>query len=218
VRQRAPLQPRRAAGARGCLSRPTVFGYDSHAGKACGRAGLGREPEVSQRSATAPGWRAPVRLASAGLTAVLVATSFAAVAQDQRAAIVKDVIFARKTLMNFMCDKMTDIETMIATGRIDMRSARRNADAIAAMFLALPHLFPPGSNQWNPNATPNPETDTYASPEVWTGFANFYRLSAASAQSAHDMSRAANVDEFKSRARELRIICDECHALYSENQ
>jgi cytochrome c556 len=162
--------------------------------------------------------RAAVRLARAGIVAIALATSLAAIAQDQRAAIPKDVILARKALMNFMCDKMMDIERMIATGHIDIAGARGNADAISAMFMALPHLFPPGSNQWNPNAVPDPETDTYASPEVWTRFADFYRLSAASAQSAHDMSRATNVEEFKSRARELRIICDECHALYSENQ
>jgi cytochrome c556 len=162
--------------------------------------------------------RAAVRLARAGIAVAVLATSFAAIAQDQRAAIPKDVILARKALMNFMCDKMMDIERMIATGHIDIAGARGNADAISAMFMALPHLFPPGSNQWNPSAVPDPEADTYASPEVWTRFADFYRLSAASAQIAHDMSRAANVEDFKSRARELRIICDECHALYSENQ
>ena len=154
----------------------------------------------------------------AGLAAALPATGSVAVAQDQRAATTKDVIFARKTLMNFMCDKMADIERMIAMGHIDLEGARGNADAISVMFMAFPHLFPPGSNQWNPAAVPDPETDTYASPEVWTGFSNFYRLAAESARTAHDMSRAANFDEFKSRTRELRIICDTCHALYSENQ
>jgi cytochrome c556 len=162
--------------------------------------------------------RLAVAVVCAGLAAALPATGSVAIAQDQRAATVKDVIFARKTLMNFMCDKMADIERMIAMGHIDLEGARGNADAISVMFMAFPHLFPPGSNQWNPAAVPDPETDTYASPEVWTGFSNFYRLAAESARTAHDMSRAANLDEFKSRARELRIICDSCHALYSENQ
>jgi hypothetical protein len=43
-------------------------------------------------------------------------------------------------------------------------------------------------------------------------------MAVAAAQRAHDMSRAGTVDDFKNRARELRIICDTCHALYSENQ
>jgi cytochrome c556 len=107
---------------------------------------------------------------------------------------------------------------MIAMGHIDIDGARGNADAISVMLMAFPHLFPPGSNQWNPsNTDPDPVTDTYASPEIWTKFPDFYRLAAAAAQSAHDMSRAADVDAFKSRARELRITCDTCHALYSEN-
>jgi cytochrome c556 len=113
---------------------------------------------------------------------------------------------------------LMDIEQMIATGRIDVPGARGNADAISVMFMAFPHLFPPGSNQWKPDAVPDPVTGSYASPEVWTRFSDFYRLAAESAQIAHDMSRAADVDAIKSRARELRIICDTCHALYSENQ
>jgi len=152
------------------------------------------------------------------LAAAILATGSSAVAQDQSVATAKDVIFARKTLMNFMCDKMADIERMIAMGHIDLDRARGNADAISVMFMAFPHLFPPGSNQWNPAAVPDPETDTYASPELWAQFADFYRLAAAAAQSAHAMSRADKIDDFKTHARELRIICDTCHALYSENQ
>jgi cytochrome c556 len=162
--------------------------------------------------------RAAAAIARAGLVAAVLAASLAAVAQDQRAATIPDVIFARKTLMNFMCDKLADIERRIALGHIDLDGERGTADAISVMFMAFPHLFPPGSNQWNPAADPDPAADTYASPELWTRFSDFYRLARAAAQSAHDMSRADKIDEFKTRARELRIICDTCHALYSENQ
>jgi cytochrome c556 len=157
-------------------------------------------------------------IARAGLAAAFLATSCAASAQDQGAATVRDVVLARKTLMNFMCDKMAAIERMIALGRIDLEAVRGDADAISVMFMAFPHLFPPGSNQWKPDADPDPETDTYASPELWTRYPDFYRLAAAAAQSAHGMSRADKVDDFKTHARELRIICDTCHSLYSENQ
>jgi cytochrome c556 len=173
------------------------------------RAALRRIPHLRGRLAAA--------IVCAGLAAALLATASVAIAQDQPAATTKDVIFARKTLMNFMCDKMADIERMIAMGHIDLDRARGKADAISVMFMAFPHLFPPGSNQWNPAAVPDPETDTYASPDVWTRFADFYRLAAAAAQSAHAMSRADKIDDFKTHARELRIICDSCHAVYSEN-
>jgi cytochrome c556 len=162
----------------------------------------------------------PAAIARAGLAAAFLATfviGFVATAQDQPAA-AKDVIFARKTLMDSICEKMTAIETMISQRRIDFEYARREADAMSAMLLAFPHLFPPSSNQWNPNVDPDPETDTYASPELWTGFSDFYQRSAAAANSAHDLSRADKIDDVKTRARELRIICDTCHALHSELQ
>ena len=63
------------------------------------------------------------------------------------------MIFAGKTLMNFMCDKMAEMERMIAMQRIDLEGARGNADAISVMLMVFPHLFPPDSNQWSP-ATP----------------------------------------------------------------
>ncbi len=86
------------------------------------------------------------------------------------------------------------------------------------MLLAFPHLFPSDSNQWDPAVDPDPVTGTFASPELWRRYPDFYRLATAAAESAHDMSRAATIEDFKSHARELRITCDTCHALYSENQ
>lgn len=175
-----------------------------------------------ERRSSGPRARVAVAIARAGLAAAFLATSLAtgsvATAQDQRAATAKDVIFARKTLMNSICEKMASIEAMISLGQIDLDAAREHADAISVMFMAFPHLFPPSSNQWNPNADPDPGTDTYASPELWTRFPDFYRRAAAASQAAHDMSRADKIDDLKTRARELRIICDTCHALYSETQ
>jgi cytochrome c556 len=155
--------------------------------------------------------------ACAGLVAGFLATGLV-MAQDRGAATVKDVIFARKTLMNSICEKMSRIERMISMGQVDLDGANVDAEAISVMLMAFPHLFPPSSNQWNPDADPDPATDTYASPELWTGFADFYQMAAAASSTAHAMGRADKIDDFKDRARELRIECDTCHALYSENQ
>jgi cytochrome c556 len=175
-----------------------------------------------ERNASRPLARMAVVIACLGLAAAslatILATSLAATAQDQPAATAKDVIFARKTLMNYMCEKMAGIERVIALGKIDLDAARAQADAVSVMLMAFPHLFPSSSNQWSPNADPDPVADTYASPQVWTRYADFYRQAAAAAQAAHEMSRADKIDDFKTHARELRIICDTCHALYSENQ
>ena len=88
----------------------------------------------------------------------------------------------------------------------------------SVMLMAFPHLFPPSSNQWKPNADLDPGTDTFASPDVWSKFPDFYQRAAGASKTAYDMSRADKIDDFKTHARELRIICDTCHALYSENQ
>ncbi len=135
-------------------------------------------------------------------------------AQDQSAATAKDVIFARKTLMNSVNDLMDRITQMTAQRRFDLHEARRHAADISAMFVAFPHLFPPSSNQWKENADLDPVTDTIASPEIWTDYPDFYRRSAAAANTAHEMSRADNEDEVKRLNRALGVACDTCHALY----
>ena len=163
--------------------------------------------------------RMAVVIVCAGIAASLLATSFVALAQDQSAATVKDVIFARKTMMSTISDNMDQIETMIASGKkIDLDDAHEHADTISVMFMAFPHLFPPTSNQWKPNADLDPATDTFASPDAWTKFPDFYKRAAAASKTAYDMSRADKEDALKARAKELRVACDGCHAAYLKTQ
>ncbi len=162
--------------------------------------------------------RAALAIACAGLTAGFLAVNLAAHAQDQSAATDKDVIFARKALKDAICDKMAAIERMIAVGRVDLDDVHAQADAISVMLMAFPHLFPPSSNQWKPDTDQDPESATLASPELWTQFPDFYRQATAASRTAFDLSRAGTIDDVKSRARELRIDCDTCHALYLEDQ
>jgi cytochrome c556 len=162
--------------------------------------------------------RAALAIACAGLAAGFLAINLAASAQDQSAAPAKDVIFARKALKDVICDKMANIERMISLGRIDLGDVHAQADAISVMLMAFPHLFPPSSNQWKPDTDQDPETATLASPELWTRFPDFYRQATAASKTAFGLSRADTADEVKTRARELRIACDTCHALYLEDQ
>lgn len=162
--------------------------------------------------------RAALAIACAGVIAGFLAINLTASAQDQSAASDKDVIFARKALKDAICDKMAGIERMIALRRIDLEDVHAQADAISVMLMAFPHLFPPSSNQWKPDADQDPESATLASPELWTQFPDFYRQAAAASKTAFDLSRAPTIDDVKTRARELRIECDTCHALYLEDQ
>jgi cytochrome c556 len=153
-------------------------------------------------------------VACLALAGGLLATSFMAMAQDQSAATPKDVIFARKTLMSTLSDNFDQIEAMISTGKLDIPDAHEHADTISVMLMAYPHLFPPSSNQWKPNADLDPGTDTFASPDVWSKFPDFYKRAAAASKTAYDMSRADKADDLKTRAKELRVMCNACHELY----
>ena len=160
-----------------------------------------------------------VAIACAGLAGALLATSLIAMAQDQSAATAKDAIFARKTMMSSLSDNMDQIETMISTGKIDLADAHEHADTISVMLMAFPHLFPPGSNQWKAtNPDPDPVTDTFASPDVWSKFADFYKRANDASKTAFDISHADKADELKAATQKLRVACNACHAAYLKTQ
>jgi cytochrome c556 len=138
-------------------------------------------------------------------------------AQDQ-GAVTKDVILARKTMMDSLSDKMDQIEAMIQTNKIKLDAAHDLADTISIMLMAFPHLFPPSSNQWKPDGNGDPGTDTFASPDVWTKFADFYQRANAASKAAFDMSRADKDDALKSLTGELRKDCNSCHEAYLKTQ
>jgi cytochrome c556 len=166
-----------------------------------------------------PRRRMPVAIACAGLAVVLLATSLIAMAQDQSAATVKDVISARKTMMDSISDNMDQIEGMISTGKIDLADAHEHADTMSVMLMAFPHLFPPGSNLWKPNnPDPDPVTDTFASPDAWSKFSDFYQRAAAASKTAFDITHADKVDDLKTRTAQLRVACNGCHAVYLKTQ
>lgn len=135
--------------------------------------------------------------------------------QDQSAATAKDAIVARKTAMDTLSDRMDAIEAMIASGKkIDLDAAHMDADTISVFLMAFPHLFPPSTNEWKPNVEKDPATDTFASPDVWSKFADFYRQATAASKAAYDASRAGDDAELKAAIGRLRTECNACHAAY----
>ena len=80
--------------------------------------------------------------------------------------------------------------------------------------MALPHLFPPGTNQWKPNVERDAGRDTYAAPELWTNYADFYGRAGKASKVAYNASRAKQQSEFKTLIAELRSACNSCHAAY----
>jgi cytochrome c556 len=149
------------------------------------------------------------------LAACVIGSPSLALGQDQSAATPQDAIVARKTAMNTLSDRMDTIEAAIASGKkLDLEDGHANADVISVLLMAFPHLFPASTNQWKPNVDRDPATDTYASPDVWTKFADFYKQAAAASKAAFDASRADDEAAFKAAIAQLRTGCNACHTAY----
>ena len=149
--------------------------------------------------------------AVAALTAVAMPTGPAR-AQELPAA--KDTIFARKILMGAIDMNMDEIETMLAPeGKLALSDAQEHAETISTMLMAFPHLFPPATNQWKPGTNRDPATDTFASPDLWSNFADFYQRATEASKFAWSASRAKRADEFRPLIGQLRQRCNACHAL-----
>jgi cytochrome c556 len=161
---------------------------------------------------------APAGLFGAALVA-LAASVYVSAARGQDAAPAADTIIARKTVMNALGDRMDNIEAMIASGKaINLDEAHDAADAISVFLMAFPHLFPPATNQWKPGADKDPATDTFASPELWTKFADFYGQATEASKAAYDASRAENEAALKAAIAKLRTDCNTCHAAYMKTE
>jgi cytochrome c556 len=139
----------------------------------------------------------------------------AGVALGQEAPPPKDTIFARKTIMGAIDINMDEVETMLAPdGKLDLAEGQEHAEAISNYLLAFPHLFPPSTNQWKQGAERDPAADTFASPDLWNNFADFYGRAAAASKFAYAASRAKRAAEFRPLIEQLRAACNGCHASY----
>jgi cytochrome c556 len=129
----------------------------------------------------------------------------------------KDTIFARKIIMDSIGSNMDEIETMTSSpAKISMSEAHEHADMISVMLQAFPHLFPPATNQWKPDVARDAATDTFASPNVWSNYSDFYARANDASQVALDAARAGTEAEFRMLAGKLRTACDACHASYQK--
>jgi cytochrome c556 len=164
--------------------------------------------------------RLRIQLTAAICSVPLVAGAFAlsSVAFSQDQAIPKDTIFARKILMDSIGRNMDELEEMTTSSKINLAEGKEHADIVSVMLMAFPHLFPPSTNQWRPNAQQDPGTDTFAAPELWANFADFYSKAAAASKIAYKASRTESVDEFKDFIAQLRVACDSCHGGYLKSQ
>src|SRR5262249_7586759 len=92
--------------------------------------------------------------------------------------------------------------------------AQEHADTISIMLMSFPHMFAAATNQWTSGADRDPATDTFASPELWTNFADFYQRAATASKLAQDARNTKRLDEFSRLIGEWRTAGNACHAKY----
>ena len=153
-------------------------------------------------------------LAMTSAIAVMTIGLLASPTHAQELPAAKDTIFARKILMGAIDMNVDEIETMLAPeGKLELADAQEHAETISTMLMAFPHMFPPATNQWKQGADRDPATDTFASPEVWTNFADFYQRATDASKIAWNASRAKRPDDFRPLIVQLRERCNSCHAI-----
>jgi cytochrome c556 len=156
--------------------------------------------------------------ARAAVAAVVASSVLAGTVIGQELPPAKDTIFTRKILMGSIDMNMDEIETMLAPeGKLDLAEGQEHAETISTMLMAFPHLFPPPTNQWKPGADRDPATDTFAAPDVWANFADFYQRATAASKVAFDASRAKHAADFTPLIAQLRAACNGCHAAYMKS-
>jgi cytochrome c556 len=154
-----------------------------------------------------------------GLGLALCAAAPIALAQDDGTPPAKDTIFARKIVMGTIDMNMDEVETMLAPGgKLDEAEAREHLDIISVLLMAFPHMFLAATNQWRPGVDRDAALDTFAAPELWASFGDFYRRASAASKLAFDASRARSAADLKTLVAELRAACDACHASYLNAQ
>jgi cytochrome c556 len=121
----------------------------------------------------------------------------------------KELIEAREELMVEMERIMRPLDSYTIGEPAEPEELRSIAQTVSVMMLAVPHLFPPTTNLYDPKAT---ELKTLALPPIWQNWAAFEKLAVASHEKAEEVAKMQTPADLKAGALALRATCDACHA------
>jgi cytochrome c556 len=124
-----------------------------------------------------------------------------------------EVIEARRVLMLEAERQMKPIDEYTLGTPADAAALKSAAQTIEALLLALPHLFPPDTNRFDPTTR---EPPTIALPTVWENFAAFQEMGVAAEGAAAKLMAADGAEPLRDAARTLRASCDACHAAFTK--
>jgi hypothetical protein len=120
-----------------------------------------------------------------------------------------EVIEARRLLMVEAERLMKPIDEYSVDLRGDPAALRSAATTLEPLLLALPHLFPPTTNLFDPAAHDPPTT---ALPAIWQRFAAFQTFAESAESAAAALAAAADGEPLRVASERLRAACDRCHA------
>jgi cytochrome c556 len=122
-----------------------------------------------------------------------------------------EVIEARRALMTEAETLMKPVDSFVVGEPADATTLRANAAAIEPMLLALPHLFPPTTNLFDPDAHDPPTT---ALPAIWKRFPAFQTFAESAEHAAAALAKSEDGEPLREASARLRASCDACHAAF----
>ena len=124
-----------------------------------------------------------------------------------------EIIEARRILMRQVQRSMQPIDAFTVESSGDAATVRSAAEAIEAMMLAFPHLFPPATNLYDASLV---EPPTIALPAVWESFATFRAVAEKSERAAAAVAASSDATSLRTAAVALRTSCEDCHARFTQ--
>jgi cytochrome c556 len=122
-----------------------------------------------------------------------------------------EVIEARRLLMVEAERLMKPIDEFSIGQPGDPAALRSAATTLEPLLLALPHLFPPTTNLFDPAAHDPP---TVALPTIWQRFAAFQTFAESAERAAAALAAADDGEPLRAASARLRAACDTCHAAF----
>jgi cytochrome c556 len=123
----------------------------------------------------------------------------------------EEVIEARRLLMVEAERLMKPIDEFSIGQPGDPAALRSAATTLEPLLLALPHLFPPTTNLFDPAAHDPP---TVALPTIWQRFAAFKTFAESAERAAAALASAEDGEPLRTASARLRGACDTCHAAF----
>jgi cytochrome c556 len=122
-----------------------------------------------------------------------------------------EVIEARRLLMSEAERLMKPIDEYSIGLPGDPVALRSAATTLEPLLLALPHLFPPTTNLFDPAAHDPPTT---ALPAIWQRFAAFETFAGSAERAAAALATADDGEPLRAASARMRAACDTCHAAF----